>query len=215
MQVFVARVKYRKTGLIRFIGHLDTVRALLRAVRRAGIECVYSQGFTPRLKLSFGPPLPLGCTSECEFFDINLARASQADSIQRELQAHLPEGLRVEEVQILHGDCMPLTEAFWAAEYEIEIPRDCLVNQDNVENVCSDNELTRGGNSGGSNSRVVRARWQERDDGTRMLSIVLRQNASGKGGLKDTISNILGIPREATEKCNIHKKNVLRSAQQI
>ncbi len=228
MQGITARVKYRKTGLIRFIGHLDTVRALLRAVRRAGIEGVYSRGFSPRLRLSFGRPLPLGCTSECEFFDIKLARRYGPDSIKHSLQSHLPEGLSVEEVQVLEGDNPSLAIAFRAVQYEVEVPRECRINGDDVERICSDNALPADGwrmaDDGlriaeseirnpkskvqNPTSRLVRASWRYGDDGARVLSIVLREEPSGKGGLKETLSSILGIPRETLEKCRIHKKKV-------
>jgi radical SAM-linked protein len=212
-QRFTARVRYRKAGLTRFIGHLDTVRVLLRAVRRAGIEGVYSQGFSPRLRLSFSPPLPLGCTSECEFFDIRLARSQQPDSIRHSLRSHVPDGLYVEEVQVVEGDITALAKAFWAAEYEVEVPHECRMNTDVVERL-SGGALSAGAlrNQGDSDtsptSRLVRARWHDRDDGTRMLSVVLRQDAAGKGGLKETLGAILGIPRETVEKCRIHKKKV-------
>ncbi len=220
-QSFTARVRYRKVGFTRFVGHLDTARALLRAVRRAGIEGVYSQGFSPRLRLSFSPPLPLGCTSECEFFDIRLARRYQSDSIRHSLQSQLPDGLYVEEVQVVEGRIIALAKAFWAAEYEVVMPRDCRINGEDVEQLCggcliadcglqiAEYEI-RNPKSKLQNprSRVVRARWHERDDGTRMLSVVLRQDASGKGGLKETLSAILGIPRDILEKCRIHKKKL-------
>jgi len=214
MQGITARVKYRKTGLIRFVGHLDTIRALLRAVRRAGIEGVYSRGFSPRLRLSFGRPLPLGCTSDCEFFDIKLARRCQADSIKHSLQSHLPEGLSVEEVRIVQGNSAPPATAFWAAEYEVEVPHECRINGDDLERICSDSALPaegsdKPGERGGSlTSRLVRARWHDGNGGRQVLSVVLREEPSGKGGLKETLRSILGIPRETLEKCKIHKKRV-------
>lgn len=212
-QCFTARVRYRKVGLTRFIGHLDTARALLRAVRRAGIEGVYSQGFSPRLRLSFSPPLPLGCTSECEFLDIRLARSHQPDSIRHSLQSHLPDGLYVEEVQVVEGRITALAKAFWATEYEVEVPRDCRINGEDVEQLRG-GALPAGALRGQGDSdmspagRVVRARWHERDDGARMLSVVLRQDASGKGGLKETLGAVLGISRDTLEKCRIHKKKL-------
>lgn len=230
MQGFTARVKYRKSGLTRLIGHLDTVRALLRAVRRAGIEGVYSQGFTPRLKLSFGTPLPLGWTSECEFFDIKLARPrdeqgiSQPDSITHSLQSHLPEGLFVEEVQVLQGNHPPPATAFWAAEYRVEnapagaalAPHDCPINAPGVgSGVWGSAIQTLNPSPETPNPRVVRARWHERDDGTRVLSIVLRRDPSGKGGSKQTICDILGMSREAFEKCRVHKKRVYAKGEQV
>jgi radical SAM-linked protein len=226
MQGFTARVTYRKTGPIRLIGHLDTARALLRAVRRAAIHGVYSQGFSPRLKLSFGPALPLGCTSECEFFDIPLARpfgepGSEPGSIKRSLESHLPEGISVEKVQVLEGNPPPLIAAFWAAEYEVEVPNDRRASIPDVERVTEQNEaVVRGAgqprNEGTTPAGcLVRVRRHEEDDGTQVFSIVLRQDASCKGGLKKNISEILGIPRESLENCRIHKKRVYENGEPL
>ena len=122
MQGITARVRYAKTGLARFIGHLDTARALLRAVRRAGVETLYTQGFTPRMRLSFGPPLPLGLSSDCEYMDIKLARGYDPETVKEKFQSQLPEGLAVTEVEVLGDAPEALQTAFWATEYEIGLP---------------------------------------------------------------------------------------------
>ena len=54
---------------MRFLGHLDLTRMLLRTLRRAGVPLVYSQGFNPKPKVSFGPALSLGVVSEAEYMD--------------------------------------------------------------------------------------------------------------------------------------------------
>ena len=48
------------------------MRAVERALRRARVPVAYSQGYNPTMKLSFGPPLPLGFTSEAEYVDVIL-----------------------------------------------------------------------------------------------------------------------------------------------
>ncbi|NQT82102.1 DUF2344 domain-containing protein [bacterium] len=216
MQGITARVMYCKTGLTRFIGHLDSTRVLRRAVGKAGIEGVYSQGFSPRLRLSFSPPLPLGFTSDCEFFDIKLAGRCRPDTIKRRLRASLPEGFVVKEVQLLEGDHVSPAAAFWAAEYEIEVPHDCPVNRENPAPA----ELSRGdalsavesdvsgSPEGKLASHVLRASWTEKDNGAALLTVVLRQDSGGKGGVRRSICELLGIPREVLEKCRVHKKRV-------
>ncbi|MFB3076019.1 MAG: TIGR03936 family radical SAM-associated protein, partial [Candidatus Methylomirabilales bacterium] len=67
------RLGYRKGDPIRFISHLDLLRELERTFRRAELPMVYSEGFSPRPKLSVGPPLPLGWISDSEWIDIELA----------------------------------------------------------------------------------------------------------------------------------------------
>jgi radical SAM family uncharacterized protein/radical SAM-linked protein len=68
------RVFYSKTGLLRFISHLDWMRMLFRLVANSPLDVVFTQGFSPHPKISLCPPLSLGSESECEFFDVSLHR---------------------------------------------------------------------------------------------------------------------------------------------
>ena len=66
------RVRFSKTGKIRFIGHRDVARVVERAVRRLGLPVAYSEGFSPRMRMSFGLALPTGYESDGEFVDLPL-----------------------------------------------------------------------------------------------------------------------------------------------
>ena len=61
---------FYKGGLLRFVGHLDVMRTLQRALRRAEIPLCYSQGFNPHPLMGFASPLALGCTGEQELMEI-------------------------------------------------------------------------------------------------------------------------------------------------
>lgn len=73
------RVRFSKVGKIRFIGHRDVARVIERAVRKAGLPVAYSQGFSPRMKLSFGLALPTGYESEAEFVELPLVAEAVLD----------------------------------------------------------------------------------------------------------------------------------------
>ncbi|MEA1996518.1 MAG: TIGR03960 family B12-binding radical SAM protein, partial [Gemmatimonadota bacterium] len=64
------RVRYSKKGLLRFVGHLDMISNIEFMLRRSGVEVLYSGGFSPRMRLHFSQPLPLGIESEAEYFDL-------------------------------------------------------------------------------------------------------------------------------------------------
>ena len=66
------RIRYSKTGILKFIGHLDMLRTFQRAFRRASVPLEYSKGFNPHPLVSFAYPLGLGMTSEDEYADITL-----------------------------------------------------------------------------------------------------------------------------------------------
>lgn len=66
------RLRLAKQGDARFIGHLDLMRAIERAVRRAGLPVALTEGFHPHYRISYGPALPLGATSTAEYADVGL-----------------------------------------------------------------------------------------------------------------------------------------------
>ena len=72
VQPMQIRAKFYKIGMLQYISHLDLMRTMTRTLTRAGIPAWYSQGFNPRLKITFSLPLSIGTQSECEFFDIKL-----------------------------------------------------------------------------------------------------------------------------------------------
>ena len=66
------RIKFKKYGPVRFIGHLDVMRFFQKAIRRAGIDVTYSTGFSPHQVMSFAAPLGVGLTSNGEYMDIQV-----------------------------------------------------------------------------------------------------------------------------------------------
>lgn len=66
------RLRFTKYGKIRFLGHRDLARLWERTLRRARVPVTYSEGFSPRMKLSFGLALPVGCESDAEYLDLPL-----------------------------------------------------------------------------------------------------------------------------------------------
>ena len=89
------KVIYSKLDQGRFFGHLELVNLFSRAMRRAGIKVKYSQGFHPMPRISFDDPLPLGMASEGERMRIRVFSDIQCDTVVREINARLPEGVRI------------------------------------------------------------------------------------------------------------------------
>ena len=67
-----ARIKFRKNGVMKFIGHLDIMRYFQKAIRRAQIPIAFTGGYSPHMIMSFANPLGVGLTSDGEYFDIEL-----------------------------------------------------------------------------------------------------------------------------------------------
>jgi radical SAM-linked protein len=91
---------FSKLEIARFLGHLELLRAFHRAVRRAHIPVAYSQGFHPKPRLSFGPPIPLGTESLAEEFTITLTKYMNPLYITDALSQELPQGITIRSIDI-------------------------------------------------------------------------------------------------------------------
>ena len=90
---------FTKTGLMRYISHLDLMRLFMRAMRRAKLPLKLSEGFSPHPKLSLKRALKLGLESENEEASILLTLPVTSDEFKNKLQPQLPEGIRIKNVQ--------------------------------------------------------------------------------------------------------------------
>ncbi len=119
--MWIYRLKYTKQGAIRFISHLDTMRALKRALRRADTPIAYSEGFNPRPKISMGPALPLGYESLCELADITLTRMFAPKKLCQKLAPAMPAGLGLLETERVTTRLPKLSNALSVC-YVVELP---------------------------------------------------------------------------------------------
>ncbi len=90
-----ARIKFRKYGIMRFIGHLDVMRYFQKAMRRAGIPIAFTGGYSPHMIMSFAQPLGVGLTSDGEYLDIELAGHISSQQAVERLNQVMVEGIDV------------------------------------------------------------------------------------------------------------------------
>jgi len=116
-----AIVRWRKTGHLRFLGHLDVARTIERAVRRAGLPVVYSRGFSPTAQMSFSSALPVGVAGENEICAVELERRLPDDEVRRRLEAQLPDDLGIVDVQVVTRPGRKPYPAPTVAEYRVQL----------------------------------------------------------------------------------------------
>jgi radical SAM family uncharacterized protein/radical SAM-linked protein len=109
------RFIFSKGTAVRFLGHLDMAAVFHRALMAAGFELVFSQGFEPRPKVSFGPPLPFGVCGEAEGFDIAVLSPIAGDPLR--VNAFLPPDLRVLSMRSLAAAGPSLSASIIAGQY--------------------------------------------------------------------------------------------------
>lgn len=115
------RVQMQKHGRCAFLSHLDTVRALERAIRRSGLRLAYSEGFHPHPKISFAAPLAVGVTSDAEVADIEFLDDVSPQEVVQELTEQLPFGLGISKAVAIEREAQSLMSRIVAACYVIDI----------------------------------------------------------------------------------------------
>ncbi len=119
-----ARIKFRKYGVLKFLGHLDVMRFFQKAMRRADIPVAFTSGYSPHMIMSFAQPLGLGITSEAEYLDIELAEPiSSADALYR-LNQTMAEGIDVVSFRQINEDKKSSGMTLVAAAEYLVVPRE-------------------------------------------------------------------------------------------
>lgn len=114
------RIRFSKTGDLRFIGHHDLVRTLERLFRRAELPLAFSQGFHPKPKISFPLALALGLEGRNEVLELELTEALSTDEILARLQRATVPGLAFHSVEPVPPGTRKVQVS--RVTYEIQVP---------------------------------------------------------------------------------------------
>lgn len=115
------RVRFSKLGKIRFLSHRDLARIWERSLRRAGIRAAYSEGFSPRPKLSFGLALSTGYESLGEYLDIDLADEIDPAELPGLVTPHLPTGMTAQIAVPIPPGTDSLQQAVTSCSWQQEV----------------------------------------------------------------------------------------------
>lgn len=118
------RIKFRKSGVMRFVGHLDIMRYFQKAVRRAGIDIMYSTGFSPHQKMSFAAPLGVGLMSDGEYLDIEVATTFSSEEAVKRLNEVMVDGMEVLSYRSLTDNSKNAMSLVAAADYLVTAKTD-------------------------------------------------------------------------------------------
>lgn len=113
------RLKFSKHGPIRFLGHLDVMRYVQKAIRRAEINIKYSEGYSPHQILSFAQPLSVGSTTDGDYMDMTVLSCENAKSVMDALNGAMNEGIEILAITELPEKCENAMTSVAAAEYII------------------------------------------------------------------------------------------------
>jgi radical SAM-linked protein len=96
-----------------------------RALRRVRLPVAYTEGFSPRPRVSFGLALPTGHESVAEYLDVELAgpesRQDELADLPAVLSDALPDGVDVLTTAVLDGRVPSLQHDVTSCSWEVEV----------------------------------------------------------------------------------------------
>jgi len=197
------RVTFSKTGPLIYIGNLDLHTMWERAARRANLALVYSHGFHPQPKIHLAAPLPLGFSSRCEVLDMRLDEELECGSLPARLNAVLPAGIRVLDVERVDDSAPALQARVVSADYEVTLPEGINPSEleRRVNTLMAADSLPRERRSRRYDLRPLILSVQVLNrpaDDTTCIHIRLKAQ-EGATGRPDEVLEGLGIPRDGTQ----------------
>ena len=122
-----ARIKFRKYGVLRFIGHLDVMRFFQKLMRRADIPIAFTGGYSPHMIMSFASPLGIGLTSDGEYLDIELTAPVDSREAVKRMNKECVEGIEILSIRRISDEKkMTGMTILAAADYLISVKKGAL-----------------------------------------------------------------------------------------
>ncbi len=107
---------------MKFIGHLDTLRYFQKAIRRAGLDAAYSEGYHPHMLMSFASPLGIGITSDAEYLDLELNTPIASEEAIAALNEAGVEGITVTDfIRVPEDKANKAMTLVAAADYTLSV----------------------------------------------------------------------------------------------
>lgn len=121
-QQLTLRVRFTKTGRMKYLSHAEFSRLLTMAARRSELPLLYAGKFRPRVKLSLSPPLPIGVTSECEIIDFFLGSYVSPAEAEHRLSGSLPRGVEVTRCRLMGEGARAVGKIIDTAVFRATLP---------------------------------------------------------------------------------------------
>lgn len=115
------RLRFAKTGVMRYLSHLELITVFTRAVSRGNVPILFSLGFHPHPRFSFGTATSVGVESQAEYMDMFVASGVAAGEVQERLNGVLPEGLRILAAEEVDAKSPSLSTLIDATCYRITV----------------------------------------------------------------------------------------------
>jgi radical SAM family uncharacterized protein/radical SAM-linked protein len=115
------RLFYAKKGRARYLSQIDLLNVVQRVFRRAGLPVAMTEGFHPKMQVSFLPALPLGMAAERDVMEIRSRSRLEPEEAISALNAVTPEGLAFLEVRAVEDGTPSLSRSVAALVYALDM----------------------------------------------------------------------------------------------
>ena len=199
------RIRFEKTGAMRYTSHLDLQKVWIRALLRAKLPLAYTQGFHPTPKVGYAWPLPLGWATRGELIDIWLDdpenREVDPESFIRDVNRSMPAGLRILGIEKLPYSDPALTIAIQSAVYRMAFPAgvDESELREKMTSLTARETIERERRGKTYDMKPLIEKWEcGTEDGTAVMRVQMAARDSAMGR-PDELADALGFdPNEVT-----------------
>lgn len=200
-------VHYSRVGNICYLGHLEILQVIFRALQRANIYTNFSLGFNPSPKVSFGPALPVGTESYGEYFIMDLKSPIESiKSAQEKLNNTLAPGLAITGIE-LHSGKIPQK---MRVSYSIHLPTEATAAQKEAAELFYAGESfliqkTRKGKTKEINIRPLIERFAFTGPQDIEIDIIAETSQPGIKP-RDAVTHVLGLTEDDENNIHVVKK---------
>ncbi|MBZ0254434.1 TIGR03936 family radical SAM-associated protein, partial [bacterium] len=131
---FRYRMRFQKTGSIRYAGHRDLILLFDSILRRAGVLLAFSEGFSPHPKITYASALSVGVESRGEYVEIITIREYDAKDLPQHLNPFCPNGIQFDRAEAIPTGRPKITAETSAFEFDL----DCVGVKDEHESKIND-----------------------------------------------------------------------------
>lgn len=119
---YVCRCLFERVGDASFVGHLDLMHTFDKAIRRADMPILYSQGYNPRPMMVFALPLGVGIDTLGDYVDVSLKHEVDVNLFMEEVNKFLPKGVKLYGGVNIDEPKNSLMSVVSIARYRLEAP---------------------------------------------------------------------------------------------
>lgn len=199
------RIRFSKTGTLRYLSHLELINLFTRAVLRAGVPILYSNGFHPHPRFSFATATSVGVESHAEYLDLFVGDMAAAE-VQQRLNRVLPAGMTILEADEVDLKAAALATLIEATRYRVTLPdyQPELLQQRCVQFLAHDSWVLTREKKGQQQQIDLRQEMRALTAAGSVLEMVV-----GRGKAMEFAAAVTGLGPEQLKNATVEKTDVV------